>query len=178
MSPASQDNTPDIQQELRLSRPFTLADAIGQEAGNFMKGESPIPRLVQARHGAQQALKESLIDGPGALHRVLEQWLVDDERRLSQYLEHPTEAVKDLLIAVLRSPATLYELVRQTDVTWGQIYDSRPHFQQPGQPPHPDDEYTHESVRETLEQCLYCLTHPSIAELESDSDAALSQPDA
>lgn len=178
MTPASPDKTPDIQQELRLSRPFTLADAIGQEAGNFMKGESPIPRLVQARHGAQQALKESLVDGPGALHRVLEQWLVDDERRLSQYLGHPAEAVKDLLVAVLRSPATLYELVRQTDVTWGQIYDCRPYFQQPGQPPHPDDEYTHESVRETLEQCLHCLNHPPVAELEPDSEAAMAQTNA
>jgi hypothetical protein len=27
---------------------------------------------------------------------------------------------------------TFYELVRQADVTWGQIYNSRPHFQQPG----------------------------------------------
>lgn len=161
---ASPDNAPDIQQELRLSRPFTLADAIGQEAGNFMKGESPIPRLHQARHGAQQALKESLVDGPGALHRVLDQWLVDDERRLSRYLEQPVEAVKDLLAAVLRSPTTLYELVRQTDVTWGQIYDSRPHFQQPGQPAHPDDEYTHESVRKTLEQCLHVLNHPPVVE--------------
>ena len=175
MTPASQDDFPDIQQELRLSRPFTLADAIGQEAGNFMKGESPIPRLVQARHGAQQALKESLVDGPGALHRVLEQWLVDDERRLSLHLEHPAEAVKDLLVTVLRSPVTLYELVRQTDVTWGQIYDSRPHFQQPGQPPHPDDQYTHESVRETLEQCLYCLNHPPVAELTPNSEAVLPQ---
>lgn len=160
MPPASPDNAPDIQQELRLSRPFTLADAIGQEAGNFMKGESPIPRLVQARHGAQQALKESLVDGPGALHRVLEQWLVDDESRLSRYVGQPVEAVKDLLATVLRSPATFYELVRQTDVTWGQIYDSRPHFQQPGQPAHPDDEYTHESVRETLERCLHVLNQP------------------
>ena len=156
----SHDDTPDIQQELRLSRPFTLADAIGQEAGNFMKGESPIPRLVQAKHGAQQALKESLIDGPGALQRVLDGWLCDDESRLSRHLGNPAEAVKDLLETILRSPETFYELVRQADVTWGQIYNSRPHFQQPGQPPHPDDEYTHESVRETLKSCLHRLNNP------------------
>ncbi|MBE9156716.1 hypothetical protein IQ265_07725 [Nodosilinea sp. LEGE 06152] len=156
----SANGTPDIQQELRLSRPFTLADAIGHEAGSFMKGESPIPRLVQAKHGAQQALKEALLDGPGALHRVLEQWLCNDETRLSQHSQNPVEAVKDLLETVLRSPETFYELVRQADVTWGQIYDCRPYFQQPGQPPHPDDEYTHESVRETLKNCLYVLKHP------------------
>lgn len=167
MTTDSANHTPDIQQELRLSRPFTLADAIGQEAGSFMKGESPIPRLVQAKHGARQALKESLIDGPGALHRVLEQWLCDDETRLSQHSQNPTEAVKDLLEAVLRSPETFYELVRQADVTWGQIYDCRPYFQQPGQPPHPDDEYTHESVRETLSNCLQSLNNPPQVQVET-----------
>ncbi|MGF1516370.1 MAG: hypothetical protein ACFCVB_01000 [Nodosilinea sp.] len=167
MAADSPDDTPDIQQEIRLGRPFTLADAIGQEAGDFMKGASPIPRLVQARHGAQQALKAALIDRPGALQRVLEQRLNDDDARLSQYLDHPAEAVKDLLAMVLRSPQTFYELVRQADVVWGQIYDSRPHFQQPGQPPHPDDEYTHESVRVTLEQCLYRLNNPPRPPAES-----------
>jgi hypothetical protein len=153
------DDDPDIQQELRLSRPFSLADAIGQEAGDFMKGASPIPPLVQAKHGAQQALKESLADSPGALQRVLEQWLADDETRLSSYLGNPVEAVKDLLESVLQSPVTFYELVRQTDVMWGKIYDSRPHFQQPGQAPHPDDEYTHDSVRESLKNCLNYLNN-------------------
>ncbi|WP_017300477.1 hypothetical protein [Nodosilinea nodulosa] len=167
-----------IQQELRLSRPFTLADAIGQEAGNFMKGESPIPRLVQAKHAAQQVLKESLHDGPGALHRVLDRWLSDDETRLSRHLDDPSKAVKDLLTAILRSPETFYELVRQADVVWGQIYDSRPHFQQPGQPPHPDDEYTHESVRDTLETCLYDLINPPSPEPTNQEDtSAISLPD-
>lgn len=177
MATAPQDNTPDIQQELRLSRPFTLADAIGQEAGDFMKGESPIPRLVQARHGAQQALKESLIDGPGALQQVLDRWLSDDETRLSRHLDTPPEAVKDLLEAILRSPETFYELVRQADVTWGQIYGSRPYFQQPGQPPHPDDEYTHESVRDTLKTCLHCLDNPpqvQVKPVEPDTPSAVT----
>ncbi|WP_197064796.1 hypothetical protein [Leptolyngbya sp. KIOST-1] len=172
------DRTPDshaIQQELRLSRPFTLADAIGQEAGNFMQGESPVPRLVQTRHGAQQALKDSLVDGPGALYRVLAQWLWDDEARLSQHVQDPAGAVKDLLETILRSPATFYELVRQADVTWGQLYDSRPHFQQPGQPPHPDDEYTHESVRETLLACLYRLNHPPQTDVEVTAEAEPTQ---
>ncbi|MGB3137203.1 MAG: hypothetical protein WBG38_02800 [Nodosilinea sp.] len=163
-------STTDLQQELRLSRPFTLADAIGQEASGFMKGESPIPRLIQARHGAQQALKESLVDGPGALHRVLEQWLCNDEARLSRHSKDPAEAVVDLLEAVLRSPETFYELVRQADVIWGQIYDSVPHFQQPGQPPHPDDEYTHESVRDTLKDCLYNLSNPPQVSVETASE--------
>lgn len=168
----STNDTPDIQQELRLSRPFTLADAIGQEAGTFMKGASPIPRLVQAKHGAQQALKDALTDGPGALHRVLEQWLCDDQTRLSQHVQNPAAALKDLLETILRSPETFYELVRQADVTWGQLYDSRPHFQQPGQPPHPDDEYSHESVRETLKDCLARLDNPPLLPTEDNAPKA------
>ncbi|TVQ06377.1 MAG: hypothetical protein EA368_17070 [Leptolyngbya sp. DLM2.Bin27] len=172
MATDAPDDTPDIQQELRLGRPYTLADAIGQEAGDFMKGASPVPRLVQARQGAQQALKAVLVDRPGALQQVLEQRLNDDDARISKYIEHPVEAVKDLLEQLLRSPETFYELVRQIDVTWGQIYGSRPHFQQPGQPPHPDDEYTHASVRATLEQCLDCLNNPPLpAAIPAEPDA-------
>ena len=30
------------------------------------------------------------------------------------------------------------------------MYDERPYFQSPGQPPHPEDEYTHDSVKGKL----------------------------
>jgi hypothetical protein len=36
----------------------------------------------------------------------------------------------------------LREFVRRVDMRWGQMYDERPHFERPGHPPHPDDEYT------------------------------------
>ncbi|NQZ65375.1 MAG: hypothetical protein HRT59_25880, partial [Crocosphaera sp.] len=42
----------------------------------------------------------------------------------------------------------------QVDFQWGKMYDERPYFQSPGQPPHPDDEYTHESVEEKLKSLL------------------------
>jgi hypothetical protein len=160
MPPDQPNLDPDIQQEIRLSRPFSLADVIGQEAGGFMKGESPVPKLVQARGEAVQALKEHLQDLHGALQRVLQQWLEDDQARISRHLAVPSQAVKELLETILASPETFYELVRQTDVTWGHLYDERPHFQQPGQAPHPEDEYTHESVRITLVNCLQRLNLP------------------
>lgn len=150
----------DIQQDIRRGRPFSLADVIGQEAGGFMKGESPVPRLVQVQGEVVQILKANLEDLEGALQQVLIRWLEDDSTRLSRYLDSPVEAVKDLLETVLSSPETLYELVHQTDVLWGHLYDERPHFQKPGQAPHPDDEYTHESVRAALEACLQRLTQP------------------
>ncbi len=147
----------EIQQDIRRGRPFSLAEAIGQEAGGFMKGESPVPKLVQAQGEAVQILKANLDDLEGALQQVITRWLEDDPLRLSRHLEEPAEAVKDLLRTVLASPETLYDLVHQTDVLWGRLYDERPHFQKPGQPPHPDDEYTHESVRAALVACLQQL---------------------
>ncbi|QQE65617.1 hypothetical protein GFS31_23050 [Leptolyngbya sp. BL0902] len=147
----------EIQQDIRRGRPFSLAEAIGQEAGGFMKGESPVPKLVQAQGEAIQILKANLEDLEGALQQVLIRWLEDDTIRLSRHVDEPIEAVKDLLRAVLASPETLYNLVHQTDVLWGRLYDERPHFQKPGQTPHPDDEYTHESVRAALMACLQRL---------------------
>ena len=147
----------EIQQDIRRGRPFSLAEAIGQEAGGFMKGASPVPKLVQAQGEALQILKANLEDLEGALQQVLARWLEDDTIRLSRHIDDPGEAVKDLLRTVLDSPETLYDLVHQTDVLWGRLYDERPHFQKPGQPPHPDDEYTHESVRAALDACLQRL---------------------
>ncbi|MBD2428335.1 hypothetical protein [Phormidium sp. FACHB-1136] len=147
----------DLQQDIRRGRPFSLADVIGQEAGGFMKGESPVPKLVQVQAEAVQCLKANLDDLEGALQQVLIRWLEDDSVRLSRHLDNPTGAVQDLLETVLASPETLYDLVHQTDVLWGRLYDERPHFQKPGQAPHPDDEYTHESVRVALEDCLQRL---------------------
>lgn len=143
-----------IEQELRLGRKFSLADVIGQEAGNFMQGESPVPRLVQARTEVLDQLDTHLNDSYGSLQQVLHHWIEGDDVRISRYLDTPIQALKELLTHILQSPETLYELVRQADATWGRMYDERPHFQQPGQAAHPDDAYTHESVRQTLVDCL------------------------
>jgi hypothetical protein len=48
----------------------------------------------------------------------------------------------------------LYEFVKQVDFKWGQMYDERPYFQSPGQAPHPNDEYTHESVKKKLRKLV------------------------
>ncbi|MEY3299116.1 MAG: hypothetical protein RLZZ597_2376 [Cyanobacteriota bacterium] len=162
----------DIQQDIRRGRPFSLADAIGQEASGFMKGESPIPKLVQVQGEVVHILKANLEDLEGALQQVLVRWLEDDPIRLSRYLDSPVEAVKDLIETVLTSPETLYDLVHQTDVLWGRLYDERPHFQKPGQAPHPDDEYTHESVRAVLEACLQRLTQPDAPRSEDADPSA------
>lgn len=170
--PQRDEFQPDLQQEIRMSRRFSIADVIGQEAGNFMKGESPVPKLVQAKGEAVHALKANLDDLHGALEQVLQRWLEDDEMRISRHLNHPINALVELLERILASPETFYELVRQADVRWGQLYDERPHFQRPGQAPHPDDDYTHESVRASLVQCLERLQNPLAKTTAATSDEA------
>lgn len=154
MAETDKDKAREIQQELRLARKFSLADAIGQEAGNFMKGESPVPRMVQVKTEVATLLKENLHDSSGALQLVLQNWIAADESRISRHITTPTGAIIEAIEAVLQSPDTFYELVRQADAKWGEMYDERPHFQRPGQAAHPDDEYTHESVRQSLRDCL------------------------
>jgi hypothetical protein len=63
-------------------------------------------------------------------------------------------ALNEILSTLLDNQDLLYEFVRQVDHKWGQLYGERPYFQQPGQLPHPEDEYTHESVRLKLMKLL------------------------
>ena len=65
-------------------------------------------------------------------------------------MQTPIVALSEILESIIDNQQLLYELVRQVDFRWSQIYDERPYFQQPGQAPHPDDEYTHESVYQKL----------------------------
>ncbi|MDJ0508805.1 MAG: hypothetical protein QNJ64_06090 [Crocosphaera sp.] len=143
-----------IQREILAGRKFSLAEAIGREGGDFLKGESPVPKLVQARTEIKIFITNNLGDSSGALQSILQTWVVADEQGVSQHLESPLKALEELLIKILDNSELLYELVRQVDFKWGQMYDERPYFQSPGQTPHPNDEYTHESVEEMLRSLL------------------------
>ncbi|MEL6322463.1 MAG: hypothetical protein AAFQ57_17745 [Cyanobacteria bacterium J06626_14] len=141
-----------LQQEIRRGRPFSLAEAIGREGGEFLKGYSPVPRLVQARRIVIVFISRHLEDRAGALQAILIHWVESDDAGLSQHIDQPLEALISILDAVLQTPATLHELTRQVAVKWGQMSDERPHFQIPGEPAHPDAEYSHESIHRTLTQ--------------------------
>lgn len=150
------DNTDEdllLQQDILGDRPFSLAEAIGREGGTFLKGESTVPKLVQVITAINLFIDRNLIDNSAALQAILHQWVKVDPR-VSQYKETPLVALEAMLRSILDNPHLLYELVRQVDIKWGQMYDERPYFQQPGQPPHPNDEYTHESVRQDLQDLL------------------------
>ena len=59
-------------------------------------------------------------------------------------------ALAEILQSIINNPNLLYELVRQVDIKWGQMYGERPYFPQPGQAPHPNYEYIHESIKKDL----------------------------
>ena len=138
-----------LQQDILESRPFSIAEAIGREGGTFLKGESTVPKLVQVITAITTFIDRNLIDPEAALQAILHQWVKGDPR-VSQYKETPLVALEQILQSVIDNPHLLYELVRQVDIKWGQMYGERPYFQQPGQSPHPNDVYTHESVRQDL----------------------------
>lgn len=155
--PEKQSNQ-ELEEEIRCDiyqgREFTLADIIAREGASFMKGESPIPRLVQVQTEINTFISQNLRDVSGALQAVLRRWVLEDIARISQHLDAPLQALLGLLESILNNPPILYELVRQVDMLWGEMNGERPYFQQPGQPPHPDDEYTHESVEQQLTELV------------------------
>jgi hypothetical protein len=144
----------DMQLEILAGRQVSLADLIAREGSGFLKGESPVPRLVQLKAEINNYIASYLSDSWGALQAVLQDMVKGDEARISRHLDQPLLALQDLLATIMQNQQLLYELVRQVDVRWGQMYGERPYFQQPGQAPHPEDEYTHESVQAKLASLL------------------------
>lgn len=161
ISQPNHDANCEIQQDILSDRKFSLAELIGREGGSFLKGESPIPRLMQARTEINYFIDCHLVDSAGALQAVLKDLINGDEAQISACLGSPLTALQTILATFVNHSEQLYEFVRQVDVRWGQMYGERPHFQRPGQPPHPDDEYTHESVRAQLVALLHKLQSSS-----------------
>jgi hypothetical protein len=163
-NPSNPEKQPDpaldeeqMRRDFLRGREFTLADVIAQEGGSFMKGESPIPKLVQLKLEINTFINRNLPDVSGALQTVLYRWVDEDIARISKHFNAPLQALLGLLEAIVNNPSMLHELVRQVDMLWGEMNDERPYFQRPGQDPHPEDEYTHESVYQQLVELIDCL---------------------
>ena len=161
-----------LQQDILDSRPYSLAEAIGREGGTFLKGESTVPKLVQVITKINTFIDRNLNDPAASLQAILHQWVKGDPR-VSKYKETPLVALDEILQSLIDNPNLLYELVRQVDIKWGQMYDERPYFQQPGEAPHPNDEYTHESVRQDILDLQAKLQQQLEAELEERSHRPL-----
>jgi hypothetical protein len=144
----------EIEREIRRGRKFTLAEAIGRMAGpGAMKGVSPVPRMRQAEVEIGNWLRRHMPAGNSELAVVLNRWIAGSELLLNGY-EQPLVVLAAFCQQVLDSDYQLKELVREADVEWGQEQGERPYFNKEGSPPHPDDPYTIQSVRNALSGLL------------------------
>jgi hypothetical protein len=138
----------ELEREIRKDRKFSLAEAIGRMAGpGAMKGTSPITGLQQAEAVIENWLRTHL--GGGELQLVLLRGVKESELLLKNF-EQPLVVLSIFCQRILGSEYLLAEMVRQADFEWGRTYGERPYFEKPGEPPHPDDPYTLDSVRQTL----------------------------
>jgi len=147
----------ELEREILKERKFTLAEAIGRMAGpGAMKGESPIPRMQQAEIEIESWLRRHLPDSGGTLQVVLHRTVKGSELLLKNF-DQPLVVLARFCQQVLDSDYRLEELVREADAEWGRVMGERPFFEREGAPPHPDDPYTVESVRNALTGILQQL---------------------
>lgn len=147
----------ELEREIRKERKFTLAEAIGRMAGpGAMKGVSPITRKEQAVVEIENWLKPHMTVANGELQVVLLRHIKESELLLNNF-DQPLAVLATYCQRVLDSDHQLRELVRETDVEWGRVFSERPYFEVDGSPPHPDDAYTLESVRNTLSAIVKAL---------------------
>jgi hypothetical protein len=148
----------DIEREIRHNRTFSAKDAIGRMAGpGAMKGASAIPPQQQAENAVGAWLMVNLIDPFGSLREVLHRQ-IKSSKLLLDNVDEPLAATEAHLRQLLASECWLGELVREADVEWGRTMGERPHFERAGSRADPDDPYTAESVRRTLEEALRHLS--------------------
>jgi hypothetical protein len=84
---------------------------------------------------------------------VLHRHVKGSELLLNNY-DQPLVVLAGYCQRVLDSAYLLEELVRNADTEWGRVMGERPYFEKEGSPPHPDDPYTVESVRNALSGIL------------------------
>lgn len=153
------DNTEkrSTEQEIRRGRKFSVAEAVGREAGGALKGASPVAAADRLLAEIEELLESRLRDSEGSLARTLMACLKQDTPLLGRHLDDAPGALRELLDRVVGSASQLGQLVRDADARWGRDYGERPHFNRPGQPDHPEDPYTPEGVRDALQQLRSAL---------------------
>jgi hypothetical protein len=144
----------EIEREIRQGRKFSLGDAIARAAGpGVLKGESPVSRVRQAELEIKTWLRNHLADGGGPLEVVLHRCVTMSELMLENP-EQPLVVLAAYCRRVLESDCLLEELVHSVDLEWGRLMGERPRFEKEGTPPHADDPYTIELVRNALSRLL------------------------
>lgn len=152
--PAGSESAKDIEREIRRGRTFSLNEAIGRAGGSgLLKGASPVPPIAQTEAAIANYLSAHLDDAGGVLAQVMVRKVKTSEL-LIEHFDQPAVVLAGYVNQVLGSEPLLKDLVREADVEWGRTIGDRPHFEQDGRSPHPDDPYTLASVRKALTQLL------------------------
>ncbi|MBE9221149.1 hypothetical protein IQ215_00415 [Cyanobacterium stanieri LEGE 03274] len=156
MSKSEEDKEKDLElrRDALRGRQFSLADLIGQEGGGFLKGESPVPFIIRLKTEIKLFISNNLRDSSGALQAVLQDMVDGADNKIGNHDTDPLSALRAIIEEIMESDNLYYDFVRRVDLKSGQISGDRPYFQKPGQPAHPEDEYSHESVKEKLSELL------------------------
>ncbi len=149
-----EDDEEFIQRDILSGRKFSIAEAIGREGGSFIKGHNPIPQLDQSISFLTVFIEKNIIDSSRVLMTVLQTNVKNDRIKIAESIENPLKYLYNLIKSYVDNPHQIYELTREVDFKWGQINDENPYFQKPGETPHPNDEYSHEIVREKISDLL------------------------
>lgn len=130
-----------------------MEDLVKRMGEGMMTGGSPTSLRTQALATLDTFLHTNSRDPWACLNPILLRWAEQDESLALNYA-NPLVALKHTVAGILERKESLYEFVRQVDVQYAQTHQEKPIFQQPGDTPHPDDEYTHESVEKDLQALL------------------------
>lgn len=143
-----------VEREIRQGRKFTPGEAMARLAGpGAMKGASPVSPVQQAEAEIGTWLRNNVADAGGALKVVLHRQL-KGSKLLLESLDRPLAALGVYCRRALETDNLVKELVREADMEWGRAMDERPYFEREGDPPHPDDPYTVETVRRALDDII------------------------
>ncbi len=138
-----------VEDEIRRSRPFDLAEALGRAGAGNLKGASPVAPARRVQLAVQALLEAHLDDAEGSLRRTILARFEADPPLLARHFDDPPGALAEFLDRILAGPVALADLVRDADARWGRDYGERPRFEQGGAA-HPDDPYTEAGVRTLL----------------------------
>ena len=150
----SDDFKKNIEREIKRERGFSLTAGLMDQGGGLFKDASLTPRLKQVQMELVEFVRKNCPDSSGALHVLLEQKIKENDSVLASHLDHPSAALKVIIQNILQTEDSLVHFVRAVDQKYGELYDERPYFQKKGQEAHPEDEYTHEGVSQSLMRLL------------------------
>ena len=144
-----EDEDEDLVREAWADARFSTDQALLHSGGGgLLTSRDQVSPYELARRELRALLNRHLHDA--ALESALDDWIDLHRQPIEAHTEAPVNGLLEILEDTLRREGLFVEFVRTVDVHHGQIMQERPIFQQPGDPPHPDDPHTFDSVRQTL----------------------------